>query len=85
MLLAHKVAIISGGATGMGRAIALKFAEEGCNIAIADINVPQANETIKAVVERGREGFAVECDIANSDAVRPWNQVMARFKRSISW
>ncbi|NLY38042.1 MAG: SDR family oxidoreductase [Firmicutes bacterium] len=82
MLLANKVAIISGGATGMGRAIALKFAEEGCHVAVADINVPQANETIRGVVERGREGLALECDIASSEAVQAVvDQVMTKFGR----
>lgn len=37
MLLENKVAIIAGGARGMGGAIALKFAENGCSIVIADI------------------------------------------------
>ena len=38
MLLSNRAAIITGGATGMGRSIAVKFAEEGCHIAIADVN-----------------------------------------------
>jgi len=43
MLLSNRVAIITGGATGMGRSIAIKFAEEGCDIAIADINMKEAD------------------------------------------
>ena len=70
MLLPNRVAIITGGATGIGRAIAVKFAEEGCNVAIADINVKEANETLNQVIEKGREGLVIECDIADSDQVR---------------
>ena len=66
MLLANKVAIISGGATGMGRAIALKFAEEGCHVAVADINAA-GEETIRGVVERAGKAW-LECDIASSEA-----------------
>jgi len=36
MLLTDRVAIITGGAAGMGRAMALKFAEEGCSVVISD-------------------------------------------------
>lgn len=70
MLLSDRVAIITGGATGIGRSIAVKFAEEGCNVAIADTNMKEANVTLSQIKERGREGFAIECDIKESDQVR---------------
>lgn len=44
MLLSNRVAIITGGATGMGRSSAVMFAEEGCDVAIADINMKEVNE-----------------------------------------
>jgi len=70
MLLSNRVAIITGGATGIGRSIAVKFAQEGCDVAIADINLKEANETLSQVKERGGEGLAVECDITDSNQVR---------------
>lgn len=54
MLLLNRVAIITGGATGIGRSIALKFAKEGCNIAIADIKMKEAAETSRQVIKKGK-------------------------------
>lgn len=80
MLLSNRVAIITGGAMGMGRSIAVKFAEEGCNIAIADINMKEANETLNQVKKKGREGDAIECDITDSKKVHDLvNAVISKF------
>jgi NAD(P)-dependent dehydrogenase (short-subunit alcohol dehydrogenase family) len=70
MLLLNRVAIITGGATGMGRATAVLFAEEGCNVAIADIKMKEANETLNQVKEKGREGLAIQCDVSDSSQVK---------------
>jgi len=70
MLLSNRVAIITGGATGMGRATAVLFAGEGCDVAIADINMKEANETLNQVKEKGREGLAIKCDVSDSTQVK---------------
>lgn len=70
MLLADRVAIITGGAKGMGRGIALKFAEEGCSVAIADISMKEANDTLAEISKRGREGLAIQCDVTKGEQVR---------------
>lgn len=70
MLLSDRVAIITGGAKGIGRGIALKFAEEGCSIAIADISLKEANDTLAEVTKREREGLAIPCDVTNGQQVR---------------
>lgn len=80
MLLSNRVAIITGGATGMGRGIAVKFAEEGCDIAIADINMKEAKETLNQVKKKGREGLVLECDITDSKKVHDTvDQVVRKF------
>ncbi len=70
MLLANRVAIVTGGAGGIGRSIVLKFAEEGCSVAIADVNMPEAEDTVKEISAAGREGLAVRCDVTDSRQVR---------------
>jgi NAD(P)-dependent dehydrogenase (short-subunit alcohol dehydrogenase family) len=82
MLLSDRVAIITGGAKGIGRSIALRFAEEGCSIAIADISMKEANDTLNEVSKRGREGLAIECDVTNLGQVRDTvDRVISKFGR----
>lgn len=69
MLLPDKVAIINGGATGMGRSTAIQFAEEGCCSVIADINEAGAKETVEEVTKRGKECLFVNCDITDNKQI----------------
>jgi NAD(P)-dependent dehydrogenase (short-subunit alcohol dehydrogenase family) len=69
MLLKDKVVIITGGAKGMGRGMALKFAEEGCAVAIADIAVKEAEEVAAAIREKGGQALAIKCDVTSEPQV----------------
>jgi len=80
MLLSDRVAIITGGAKGMGRGMALRFAEEGCSVAIADISMEEANDTLAEVSKRGREGLAIRCDVTDIKQVRDTvDKVISKF------
>lgn len=70
MLLKDKVAIIAGGARGMGGAIALKFAENGCSIVIADVIDDKAQETVEAVKKLGKDAIFVHCDVSDGKQVK---------------
>jgi NAD(P)-dependent dehydrogenase (short-subunit alcohol dehydrogenase family) len=70
MLLADRVAIITGGAKGMGRSMALRFADEGCAVTIADISMKEAEEAIEEISGKGGRGLAVRCDVAKIDQVK---------------
>jgi 3-oxoacyl-[acyl-carrier protein] reductase len=80
MLLANKVAIITGGAVGMGRAIAIKFAEEGCSIVIPDISETAGRKTVDEVSRLGRKAIFVQCDVtSNSQVQNMVNTVIGKF------
>ncbi|HHT47454.1 MAG TPA: SDR family oxidoreductase [Firmicutes bacterium] len=80
MLLLNRVALITGGAKGIGKGMALKFAEEGCSVAIADISVKDANETINEIEKIGREGLFVECNVTDSGQLSDMvKQVIEKF------
>lgn len=80
MLLSGRVAIITGGAKGIGRGIALKFAEEGCSVAIADISSKGANDTLAEVTKRGGEGLAIQCDATSRQQIRTTvDEVIGKF------
>jgi NAD(P)-dependent dehydrogenase (short-subunit alcohol dehydrogenase family) len=59
MLLTDRVAIITGGARGIGRGIALKFAQEGCAVVIADIDKKSADQTLAEITKKGGKGMAL--------------------------
>jgi len=82
MMLLDQAAIVTGGACGMGRAIALKFASQGCDVAVVDISTKAAEETVQEVIKMGREAIAIECDVMNADAVHKMvGQVVEKFKK----
>ena len=64
MQLAGKVAVITGGASGIGRGTALAMARRGTDLVIADINDRRLEETRAAIATLGRRALAVHCDVA---------------------
>ena len=68
-LLEDKVALITGAASGIGRATALKFAEEGATVVLADVDEAGGHETAALVREQGGEAVFVRCDVAVSEQV----------------
>jgi NAD(P)-dependent dehydrogenase (short-subunit alcohol dehydrogenase family) len=69
-MLPGKVAIINGGATGMGRSTALLFAAEGCACVIADINEKDGQKTAREATREGQECIFVRCDITDLKQIK---------------
>ncbi|MFJ9618670.1 glucose 1-dehydrogenase [Streptomyces noursei] len=67
---ANKVAVITGAATGVGRATALALAERGVQVALADINVEEGHKTLAMVEETGGGGIFVATDVRREDQVQ---------------
>lgn len=64
-----KVAFVTGGASGIGRAAALAFAEAGAWVAVADINEDGGLQTARMIQEGGGEAIFFKCDFGNVAAV----------------
>jgi len=69
MKLAGKVAIVTGAASGIGRAGAIAFADEGAKVVVADIDRNRGEETTAEIVSRGREAAFAELDVTSESAV----------------
>jgi len=80
--LKGKVAIITGGALGLGRATALRMAEEGCAVAVCDLLVPEGNAFVDDLVGSGFDACFWPLDVAReSEIARVFDLVAQRFGR----
>jgi len=78
--LAGKVALVTGAAQGIGKAVALLLARNGADIVVSDINLEKAEETAKEVQILGRKALAIKVDVAKSDDVDKMVQaILAQF------
>lgn len=68
--IAGRVAVVTGGARNLGRADCVRLAEEGCRVAVVDLNREGAEEAAAAIRAKGGEALAVECDITDPERVQ---------------
>ena len=72
MRLQYKVALITGGAAGIGKATACRFAEEGAIVVICDLNEAAGQETIEAIRALSPESRFYKVNVANCQDVQAW-------------
>jgi 3-oxoacyl-[acyl-carrier protein] reductase len=82
MRLRDKVAVVTGGAQGIGRAVVLACAREGAKVVVADLQGEKAQSVANALAALGSEGLALEVNVAEATSVkRLAQQTLQRFGR----
>ncbi|MEK6727734.1 MAG: 3-oxoacyl-[acyl-carrier-protein] reductase, partial [Candidatus Omnitrophota bacterium] len=82
MRLKDKVALITGGARGIGRAIALLFAQQGADIALGDVNIEEAEKTCLEIEALGRRALPLGMDVTDYVKVEEaLNKILDKFTK----
>jgi 3-oxoacyl-[acyl-carrier protein] reductase len=80
MKLEGRVAVVTGGGSGIGRAIALSFAEEGARVIVNDVVIAAAQKTVHEMGSAGQHALAVKADVSSSEEVNAmFAQVAERY------
>ena len=80
--LTGKVAVVTGGGSGIGRAISTVFGAQGAHVVVLDVDDRAAQETVDAITAAGRVAVHIACDVSDAAAVRKaFDAVMARTRR----
>jgi len=80
--LTGKVAIVTGAAQGIGRAISLELARKGANTIIADLNIQKAKEFEVEIKKFGYQGLAIQVDVRkNKETKKKFKEVIEKFGR----
>ena len=70
MRLKNKVALITGGSSGIGKETCLLFAQEGAKVIVVDVNVKEGKKTVKEIKALKKEAFFYKADVSNQDDCR---------------
>ncbi len=70
MILKQQVALVTGGGSGIGRAMALLFAAEGAAVSVADLDEAAGQAVVQEILARGGQGIFVHCDVTRADDCR---------------
>ena len=76
MELTERVALVTGGAQGIGKAVALLLARNGADVVVSDVNLEKAEETSREVEALGRQAMAIRVDVSRLDDVEGMVQTL---------
>jgi NAD(P)-dependent dehydrogenase (short-subunit alcohol dehydrogenase family) len=80
-LMEGKVALVTGGGSGIGRAASLAFAREGAKVVVSDINVEAGRETVRLIKEAGGEALFLKADVSKAaDVEQMVNQTLKGYQ-----
>lgn len=80
MRLAEKIALITGSGSGIGKAAALLFAQEGATVIVNDLDAQKGEETVQEIVELGSKGMFIQADVTDPASVQAMvEQTIAAF------
>ena len=68
--LIDKTAIVTGAASGMGKAISQLFAQEGAKVVVADLRRNEIDEVVNAITNSGGKAMGVVCNVANENEIK---------------
>ncbi|MBU1147151.1 MAG: SDR family NAD(P)-dependent oxidoreductase, partial [Candidatus Omnitrophica bacterium] len=82
LTLEGKVALVTGGARGIGKEIALSLAREGANIALCDVNLEETEKTAKEIRDLGRASLALKADVTSlKDVQDMMDKILDKFTK----
>lgn len=81
--LDQKVTVITGGGSGIGKAISLLFAQQGASVHMLDVNKADAEETVQSIQQMGAKAFFHPCDVTSLDDVQKTIQAVKEAHTSI--
>jgi len=82
--LGGKVAVVTGGGSGIGRGMALAFADAGMKVVVADIELPAAEKVAAEIAARGARALAVHTDVTRRASVEELAERVTLLKTEIS-